>query len=44
MLFNPKKLTDIYNLKNKEDLYSQDILILKEMEIYQIIRMIMEEH
>ena len=34
---NPKKLTDIYNLKNKEDLCSQDIFILKEMEVYQII-------
>jgi hypothetical protein len=41
---NPKKLTDIYNLKNKEDLCSQDIFILKEMEVYQIIHMIMEEH
>ena len=34
---NPKKLTDIYNLKNKEDLCSQDIFILKEMEVYQIL-------
>ena len=34
---NPKKLTNIYNLKNKEDLCSQDVCMLKEMEVYQII-------
>ena len=34
---NPKKLTDIYNLKQEEDLCCQEILMLKEMEVYQII-------
>ena len=34
---NPRRLTNVYNLKIKGDLCSQGLFILKEMEVYQII-------
>ena len=34
---NPKKITNIYDLKNEKDLCSLKIFMIKEMEVYQII-------
>ena len=35
---NPKKLTNIYNLKNKNELSTENIFMIKEVEVFQIIK------